>query len=931
MAYTFAGQYSNYLIGQNLTTKLLTIPTSCAVYQVGTSTPVALWTSRTKTTSLANPLPTGVTVNTPGIDTSGNVVFYTDPGYVDLLINGTSRFTVRIYMDLAETVQGPLNAASFLATAVANPTISNGTPLVLDPATGDVRRANGSIGGGNSGTSANPFDGVVWRASDSTLQQGTLVNVSGVYQLQFRTATPANPTPDIPVLTAATAGATQVTLAWALQSSAAKFQPYYNTTNNAATATAFGSPIAASSVAVTGLTNSTLYYFWLKAISFDGVTTSAFSAALSATPLPSGTPTVPIPAAPVLTAQGGATVVNLAIGAVAGAVSYTTSRLTSGGGGSSGISARDYGADGSGYSNTTSITIPSDAQVGDYCYWGCAVYNGQTFTTPTGWTLPTGAHNDDGSFSSAYVFEKKIVSGDIGATFTATASAVGQICSVFAVLPGIDGTTPRDTTLPAWGTGGTTVSTGSVTTASNTDGALVFWFQGRAGSVTPTWGSGLTGISAVGGGLYVSAGCALGTGGASGSTLGPFSVTSTGVGQAILIPLRAAAPTTGGVTGTVVHTGPELSCQDTGRTNGTSYSYQCVATNSAGVNGPASNVASATPAAVVVVTPPTGSTPLASIQMGVYRGSAYSNAPKSTGQTPGSVADYAIKARKSTTLSQMWALDFCDSTIGAQGGTEPTFLPVWAATGRRMVIGTCGIPISPDTAATTASGAYDSTWTTFAHSLVSNGMSNAILRPWCEMDLDWNYQNHQSVTDPANFVLSFRRFVNIVRAIVPTVTICWNPTSDIALSWRGTGRLEQFYPGNAYVDWLGLDPYDAWVANGASPISPYTTAQKQNLWDTITGPAMANFSAWAASKGKPIALPEWGLRLYGGNVSGGDDDIYVNNMVSFITNTANNVVFHAFWEDPSSGGEGVFDPDSGRVWKTPLARAAMNTALGSVF
>jgi beta-mannanase len=315
----------------------------------------------------------------------------------------------------------------------------------------------------------------------------------------------------------------------------------------------------------------------------------------------------------------------------------------------------------------------------------------------------------------------------------------------------------------------------------------------------------------------------------------------------------------------------------------------------------------------------------------------YGNAAKTTaGQNPGSVLDYAVKARKSTTLSQMYALEFLDnrgapkaSQYANQSGGNGV-LDAWALTGRRMVIGTCGICVEGDTYAQCASGAYDGYWNALGDSLIRNNMTNAILRPACEADNPWNYQNAQSRAHPADYIAAQRRFYTIIKAKVPTVTVCWNPTSDVAAAYLGTSGFDTYYPGDAYCDWIGLDCYDSWSSGGATPTSPWTTAQKQNLWDTNTGPKMQNVASYAQKHGKPLALPEWGLRLWD-NSSGGDDEIYVNNMVAFITNTANNVVFHAFWEDTANSGEGVFDPDSGRAWKTPNARAALNTALGSVF
>jgi hypothetical protein len=104
VSFVFAGQYSNYLVGQNTSTKALTFPSSCAVRLQGTTTLASLWTSRTKGTAAANPLASGVATNSVGIDTAGNVLFYVDPGRYDIFVNGTYTYTVTVEPDPAEPV-----------------------------------------------------------------------------------------------------------------------------------------------------------------------------------------------------------------------------------------------------------------------------------------------------------------------------------------------------------------------------------------------------------------------------------------------------------------------------------------------------------------------------------------------------------------------------------------------------------------------------------------------------------------------------------------------------------------------------------------------------------------------------------------------------------------------------------------------------------
>lgn len=69
--------------------------------------------------------------------------------------------------------------------------------------------------------------------------------------------------------------------------------------------------------------------------------------------------------------------------------------------------------------------------------------------------------------------------------------------------------------------------------------------------------------------------------------------------------------------------------------------------------------------------------------------------------------------------------------------------------------------------------------------------------PWFK----WGYTH----TNPADFVAAWRRMVDIFRENGATnVLWVWNPNVDGA---ETTNNLKAWYPGDAYVNWIGLDGY----------------------------------------------------------------------------------------------------------------------------
>ena len=126
-------------------------------------------------------------------------------------------------------------------------------------------------------------------------------------------------------------------------------------------------------------------------------------------------------------------------------------------------------------------------------------------------------------------------------------------------------------------------------------------------------------------------------------------------------------------------------------------------------------------------------------------------------------------------------------------------------------------------------------------------------------------------------------------------TFEWNPTrGDL-----GVGNLAQYYPGNQYVDDIGLDVYDLEQQTypGAKAEFRHMLTQRYGLnW----------LATFAAAHDKPIVLPEWGLGLgtcsasgqpitaSGQQVCGGDNATWVNLMAN--GSTSHHVVEATYWD-----------------------------------
>jgi hypothetical protein len=167
------------------------------------------------------------------------------------------------------------------------------------------------------------------------------------------------------------------------------------------------------------------------------------------------------------------------------------------------------------------------------------------------------------------------------------------------------------------------------------------------------------------------------------------------------------------------------------------------------------------------------------------------------------------------------------------------------AAGRTLVISlSSSFTVGSITYAAVAAGTYDTDLNDLA-SNINNLSSPCILVFGHEMELSGN----SSYGTAAQFISAFQHVANVVRAGAPGM---------VAMAWvsSGTGSsVQTYYPGDAYVDWLGVDPYDPTLAKG-SPTATYTPYITFLNTDPL---AIAGGAGSGGGHGKPIGIFETGI------------------------------------------------------------------------
>lgn len=236
----------------------------------------------------------------------------------------------------------------------------------------------------------------------------------------------------------------------------------------------------------------------------------------------------------------------------------------------------------------------------------------------------------------------------------------------------------------------------------------------------------------------------------------------------------------------------------------------------------------------------------------------------------------------------------------ANGGVKWLLADGWEGTGYELSLGVPIIPTDDNgnpvgTLAVGATGAYNKYYVTLARTLVSSGESSAYLRLGYEFDGDWDAWEALTPGAEANYAAYFRQIVTAMRSVPgEDFQFVWNPDAE-AFTTSGYS-VTAAYPGNAYVNDIGLDIFDqSWV----SPQNP------TNSWTSSYLPALTAARQFSATQGKPIFICEWGVTIRSDGHGLGNDPLYIDNMIAWMKDPANDVVAESYFDYDTlpSGGD----------------------------
>ncbi len=189
----------------------------------------------------------------------------------------------------------------------------------------------------------------------------------------------------------------------------------------------------------------------------------------------------------------------------------------------------------------------------------------------------------------------------------------------------------------------------------------------------------------------------------------------------------------------------------------------------------------------------------------------------------------------------------------------------------KLVISQPPFPQDGSTLSQCAAGTYDANWKTFGSALVSTGHPDAIIRIGWEFNGDFMYWH--ATNDTAQFIQCWNHVASAIKSTDPQALADWTINSKATPSDSCNGDATNCYPGDQYVDYIGIDNYDEYPPSTTTPFDTIANAKGGITW-------IYNF---AVQHHKRFSVGEWGVvsSASTGSNGGGDNPAFIQNMWSW--------------------------------------------------
>lgn len=196
-----------------------------------------------------------------------------------------------------------------------------------------------------------------------------------------------------------------------------------------------------------------------------------------------------------------------------------------------------------------------------------------------------------------------------------------------------------------------------------------------------------------------------------------------------------------------------------------------------------------------------------------------------------------------------------------------------------------------------ARGKFDGYVKDVANGLRERGITDPIIRIGWEANgtFPWSLGDWPSRSQA--YVQCFRRQAKIFRSRLPGVQIDWTNRRGSALPYS----VERIYPGDKYVDIIGVMIYDRW------PVHRTQSDWDNAYWlrDKFGGPkGLGTYLQMARDHGKKLSISEWAVSNNRNDPESFDNPYFVERMQRFFKKHSKILAYEAYFNCGSARGEG---------------------------
>ena len=235
-----------------------------------------------------------------------------------------------------------------------------------------------------------------------------------------------------------------------------------------------------------------------------------------------------------------------------------------------------------------------------------------------------------------------------------------------------------------------------------------------------------------------------------------------------------------------------------------------------------------------------------------------------------------------------------------------------AVPGRRLIVTQSMIPdeAPADWRIRVAAGEYDEHARALARNLVAAGLGSSVIRLGHEANGTW--YRHSIGSTQADFIAWRTYWARVVTAMRSVPGAAFQFDLCINAGYRPIAFAD-YYPGDAYVDIMGIDFYDVLAVPATTPWFVHWLQQYNQR------ASMRDLLQFARQHGKRVSIPEWAVTARGSFPGFGDDDLYVDALADIVR--SNPVEYQSYFLSPT-GNVGMMLQDA------PKALAAYRRHFG---